>query len=142
MIWKLDYLRDDGVLRVVTGGTLTLADYDAMIEDAVAEAERCGGVTAFLLDHRKAMFAMSVMNFYAVPQLNHRLGEKRPERLALLLADYPTLDARLYQARAKNLGLDHKVFTSSDEAIAWLSRRPRRMPAAALRVCAFPRKFA
>jgi hypothetical protein len=123
MAWKFDSLHNNEVLRVTTGGTMILADHVAMIEDAAAEAERAGGLAAFLLDHRNAKIAMSVMNFYYLPEVNHVLGMQRRERVALLFADHATLDARLYEARSKILGLDHRVFTDVDDAVRWLLRR-------------------
>ena len=121
MGWLFDDLCNGRVLRIAATGMITLTDHAQLVHDVCVQGCRRDAAQAFLLDLREATLAMSVRDLYRLPELNRHLGLSGDERVALLFSDQSTLDARLYEARAKGLGLDHRVFTDSGDALGWLS---------------------
>jgi hypothetical protein len=71
---------------------------------------------------------MSVMEFYWLPEIYRALDLNGGEQVAILFSHHGTLDARLYEARARNLGLDHKVFTHTEAAMRWLMHGRSHLP--------------
>ena len=122
MQWKIEPIRDGKILRVTSAGTLTLDDRVEMVKQLLAEAERLGGVRAFLVDHRGVTVGLSTLDIYYMPEINRGLGLKGNERAAILYTPQQADDARFYEARARNSGFNHRVFLDEAEAVAWLEQ--------------------
>lgn len=121
MSWTIDYLRDDGVIRVKTNGEMTLELLVRMTADAIAAANKAG-VNKFLIDHREMVPAVDTIQIYNLPAIMRDVGMNRQHQAAIVFpADSERGgDFRFYEDRIRNLGFNHRVFTDPEVAFEWL----------------------
>jgi hypothetical protein len=121
MSWKIDFLGDHGVVRVTTSGRMNLDDIRQMIAEGLAEGGR-QGTTRFLIDHRLMTPDIPTADIYRLPELSLAAGIQHSYQVAIVYARDAASrqDFEFYEVRAHNFGYDHRLFTTPEEALAWL----------------------
>ena len=124
MPYSVEYLEEQGVVETVYAGALSTAEFN---EAVVATADTAAGrlCTRFLSDCRGLEVGehSPTLDIWALAEFLARLPPGTFEREALLLpaAAAAGEDIRFYETTCRNRGLDVRVFSSRDEALAWLA---------------------
>ena len=124
MPYSVEYLEEPGVVETVYAGALSTAEFN---EAVVATADTAAGrlCTRFLSDCRELEVGehSPTLDIWALAEFLAQLPPGTFEREALLLpaAAAAGEDIRFYETACRNRGLDVRVFSARDEALAWLA---------------------
>ena len=121
MRWEIRYQEADQVVRVKTSGTMTLPPLKRMVAETLAEAAKHNAYR-FLMDHRDVIVKLSTAETYALPDIFKAMGRETHHRVAILYAQNTDTRAfAFHEYRAQELGIPHKIFTTTETAMTWLA---------------------
>jgi hypothetical protein len=124
MKWIIDFVEDQGIIRVKTSGLMSFDDKKKLFEEMFT-AGRSRKINAFFIDQKETCFGLSVLEIDRLPELFRNIGFEVKDKVAILTnSDSSTkpLFAFLQDIFALR-SLRVCVFTDSQEAIAWLRRK-------------------
>jgi hypothetical protein len=121
MEWTIDYLEKDGIVYIRTYGP---ADWDVnkkMSEEALALG-RGKGTHRFLVDHRNLEHGLSILQVDKLPGMLKQIGVTAEDIMAVVYNPSSQMSESFsFFKNASFLeSLQVKIFTNSDEAVAWL----------------------
>jgi hypothetical protein len=125
MSWTIDYLAEAQVVRVKTSGTMDLDQIKQMMVDGLAEGAR-RGTSRFLVDHRDMTPVLQMADIYRLPDVSLAVGVDRRFQVAIVFSpdSESWQDFEFYEIRAHNFGYDHRLFTTPEAALHWLTGNP------------------
>lgn len=114
-------LDDLQLVRINIGGELAANDLEGCCSTRTSPDVRSYNS---LYDFRNCLLHMSIFDLYNFPRTSSQIqaGEYKTVKVALLTnqdANYEKL--KFYELTSNNVGFNSKVFTSEQEAIAWLT---------------------
>ena len=121
MRWEIRYEEADQVVRVKTSGTMTLPPLKQMVAETLVEAAKHNAYR-FLMDHRDVIVKLSTAETYTLPEIFKAMGREAHHRVAILYTqDTDTRAFAFHEYRAQDLGISHKIFLTTETAMAWLA---------------------
>jgi hypothetical protein len=122
--YSVEYLEEPGVVETVYAGALSTVEFKEAVAATADTAAECL-CTRFLSDCREleAGEESPTLDIWALAEFLAQLPPGTLEREALLLpaAAAAGEDIRFYETACRNRGLDVRVFSERDEALAWLA---------------------
>ena len=123
MPFSATYLEECHVVETVYAGALSPEEFNAAVA-ATADTAAEHLCTRFLSDCRELQAGdqSPTLDIWALAEFLAKLPAGTFEREALLLPAAVTAveDTRFYETTCRNRGLDVRVFSARDEALAWL----------------------
>jgi hypothetical protein len=121
MEWTIDYLEKDGIVYIQTSGP---ADWDAnkkMCKKCLALG-RSKDTHRYLVDHRKLEHGLSTLQVDDVPRMLKQIGVTPEDKIAIVFDPASPMSGSFDFFRNTSFleSLLVKLFSSPDEAIAWL----------------------
>ncbi|MGA2171638.1 MAG: hypothetical protein ABSG82_01315 [Sedimentisphaerales bacterium] len=125
MEWKIDYLEQDGIVRMKTSGPATFDHNKKMSEEALALAHK-NGSNRFLVDHRDLEHGLSTLQVDDMPRMLKQIGVTPEDRIAIVFnPTSPISNAfQFFRNSAFIQSLQVRIFIDPDEAITWLKSAP------------------
>jgi hypothetical protein len=125
--WEIDYVKDQGIVKVKTSGQKTRDDRKKLSEEMLA-AGRKKKVNAFLLDQKETAFGLSVLEIDRLPAVLRDTGFSVKDRMAILInPDSPKSGSLRFLRSVLYLRSPRiQVFSDTEEATAWLKAKPRK----------------
>lgn len=119
----LDYLPEHGVLRARIFGTVSPADYGALIAEMRIQAAQHGS-KRFLVELHALSNQLNLLDVHELPDINLNLAIAPAEKTALVHAETDSLrdvDQLNYLCHRLNAaGYEAKLFIQVDAALGWL----------------------
>ncbi len=124
MNWEIDYLEEDNIVQVKTNGHLRWEDKKKLSQETLA-AGREKNARAFLIDHKDATFALSVLEIDKLPDMFKALGFGPEDKMAILFSSDSAKNSlfKFFQNVFYLNSLQIRVFTDPNEATAWLKAK-------------------
>lgn len=122
MGWDIDFLPEDGILRLTTSGTMDMEQITRMAAEGMAAGAQ-HGATRFLVDHRNMLPSLSSEDIFDLPRINAEQGVARTMRVAIVFnPDSPRReDFFFYEVRTLSKGASNiRHFTDMNQALDWL----------------------
>lgn len=123
MKWNIDYLAEEGVVRVQYEGRLAHDPYRESVREGL-EVSRTHGVDRFLVDNTRLEPALDATDIYAFPDIYESLSLPRESIIAVVNSDHPAIRRNIafFETVCVNRGYLVKVFDDEASALAWLRR--------------------
>jgi hypothetical protein len=123
MPYEIDYLEDEQIIILKHTGEATFVDVVERCKKA-AELAKKKSATLFFLDCTLMELKSTASELFNLPKLYDEIGVPRESKLALLLAEKSPIaeDILFYETVCQTRGYNVRVFTSYDEAMAWLKK--------------------
>ncbi|MDJ0722512.1 MAG: hypothetical protein QNJ04_12825 [Desulfobacterales bacterium] len=121
MAWQVEYIAEQGIVRVIYAGRVTAEDFRKATRETLDLAT--GHKTLLILiDTSKLEQAVSTPDIYEMPIYYEEMKGNRRTRTAILLpASNPALqDAEFYVTVCRNRGWLVEPFVDEQEATQWL----------------------
>ena len=121
MKWKIDYIKNHGIVQAITRGTSSREER-IMLSKAVLEAGREMNVKEFLLDQRDSAFGLTPVQIKRLPVILSQTGFGTEDRMAILV-NPESLRSVMFRFLREILALNSmriQVFNDNAKAIAWL----------------------
>lgn len=120
MHWEIEFLPEGGVVRATLQGRHALQEITGLITESM-RAARKHRADRLLIDCTRMTPDLATAEIYRLPELAQAAGMHRYCHVAIVLSDHrQRADFEFYETRAHNLGYDHRLFASVQEALAWL----------------------
>ncbi len=121
MAYTIDYLEDEGMVRITNTGEFTHADIVKQTREAI-EIGRVKKCSLFLVDCTSMISKSRIMEVYDVPVFYEKIDAPRSNKVAVIVSRDKDTAANLefYQVVCANRGWVAKVFANEDSAIKWL----------------------
>jgi len=119
MQWAVSYIPEDGILYVRTEGETDVASADKMVED-IRDAIEQHGSTLVLIDHRKLLLNLSMVDIYDRPSILESLGLPKSARIAEVVSESQHEGFKFFETVSRNNGYLVSIFLDIDSAKAWL----------------------
>jgi hypothetical protein len=121
MEWTIDYLEEDGIVRVKTSGIATWDDSRKLSEEAI-ECGRRNGSSRFLLDNRNLERTLATLQVDMLPSMLKQAGMTAEDKMSLVYESSSLLKDthKFFRDVAYLASLQVRLFTETDEAVAWL----------------------
>jgi hypothetical protein len=124
MKWKIDYIKDHGIVNVKTSGKMELNDKIKLSEETLAVGRK-KNVNAFFVDHKETTFGLSVLEVDNLPAMFKNIGFGSEDKMAILF-NIESQNSDKFQFLENVFFLDSlqvRVFTNPEEATAWLKTK-------------------
>jgi hypothetical protein len=124
MEWKIDYIEDHGIVNVKTSGKMEFNDKKKLSEETLA-AGRKKNVNAFFMDHKEAVFGLSVLEVDNLPAMFKDIGFGPKDKMAILVnLESPNSNMFTFLENVFAINsLQVRVFTDPEEATVWLKTK-------------------
>jgi hypothetical protein len=121
MPYEIDYLEDEKIVTIKNRGEILFEDLLEQTKEALELARR-KNATLFLSDNILLENKAKTFEIYELPKIYDELGASRNNKLAVLIrkGGHTTKDARFFETICLNRGWNVRLFTSYDDAKAWL----------------------
>jgi hypothetical protein len=124
MKWQIDYVKDQGIVKVKISGQRSRDDEKKLSEEALA-AGRKENINSFLLDQKETAFGLSVIEIDRLPAVLRDTGFGVEDRMAVLIN--PNLlksGSFRFLQNVISLGSQQvQVFSDPEEATTWLKAK-------------------
>ena len=116
--WMIEHLPNEGILFLKSKGQMDVTSANAMVK-AIADAAVTHQCCLHLIDHRETTFLFSLLDFYARPTINEKLGISRTFRTAMVFTEL-TENTKFMETVFINRGYNLRHFTDIEKAKDWL----------------------
>jgi hypothetical protein len=122
MPYAVTYWPEKKLIHIQNVGKLTPDDYRAGAREAL-RLSREHGVSRCLIDDSALDNQVGTTDLYTLPDFYESIGIPKTIKAAVLISEQtPKIsDIAFFETVCRNRGYDVKLFTSPDEAIAWLA---------------------
>ena len=121
MSWKIEFVKEDGILHLKAEGVMNIDLIKQMSSQAIGYAVEYG-TNKYLVDLRKMVPEVSTMNIHDLPKILRDFGLTLRSRIAVLFSPSSEKkeDFSFFETVSLNRGLQVRLFMDPDEALQWL----------------------
>jgi hypothetical protein len=124
MTCQVDYLEDNGIVKVKTSGAVSPDDKKKISQEAIT-AGRGKNVFAFLFDQQESQSGLTVLEIDQIPRMLREIGFKPSDKMAILV-NPNSMSSGLFKF-SENVfylsSLQIRIFVDTDEATSWLKTK-------------------
>jgi len=120
MKWTISHIAESNIIHIETVGEMTAPVLNQMVREVI-EASELHNSKLILVDHRKALVALSVLDTYCRPQELDALGFPRNSRVAQVFPGSNLEQFRFFETVSLNRGYQIRIFKDIESAKEWLS---------------------
>jgi len=121
MDWKIDYLKEDGIVHTKMSGIVTWDENKKMGEEIFSFA-RSRDAHRFLLEHPQIEHRLSFLQIDDLPKLLKEVGLGAEDKLAVLACSSAPCSKKLkfFENVSRLALLQVRHFTDFEQAVTWL----------------------
>lgn len=118
MEWKIEYIESEGFLYIKTWGSITSELANTYVKETIEAANR-HQCHRQIVDHREAVFAFSLAEYYERPDINQQMGLSLTWRIAMVFKEL-NRDTQFMEDVFRNRGYCFRQFDDMDKAKTWV----------------------
>lgn len=120
MKWTITPNENKKIITVTTEGELQKVDLNAMLGDIIKNATILH-IMNIIIDHRKATFAISMVDTFERPYHFQEAGVPRTSKIALIFSTTENSEYKFFETIFVNRGFQVKLFDNIQDAENWIS---------------------
>lgn len=119
MNWTISYNESNNIIYVVTEGEFEKSSLNLLMKDIIKTASPIGS-DLVIIDHRKAIISISVIETFERPYHFEKSGIPRNAKIAMIYSKETSSEFSFLETVFVNRGFQLKVFKNIEQAESWL----------------------
>ena len=120
MKWTISHIPESNTIHIETAGEMTVEVLNQMVKEAI-EASELHNSRLFLVDHRKVLVALNILETFDRPKELSTIGFPRESRIAVVVPESSPEKFRFFETVSRNRGYRILIFKDIKLAKEWLS---------------------